>query len=175
MEAALEHPSITFLASDKKGNTYSNKESTAAALSKSAAGGDDVAILAAPKTKAYAVTWGVFPGCEVKQPTVVDPAAFLAWRDEAFVLWGEAWAAVYEADSDARAHLEAMRDESFLLCVVDDDFVGGDVFRVFDAAARRLGYPGGLADCVEPAESNATGTSGEGSAQGGAGKSAIPT
>jgi methylenetetrahydrofolate reductase (NADPH) len=23
-----------------------------------------------------AVTWGVFPGCEIAQPTVVDPVAF---------------------------------------------------------------------------------------------------
>lgn len=174
MEAALEHPSITYLASDKKGNTYSNRESTAAALSRSAGGassgaGADGAGLTAPRTKAYAVTWGVFPGREVKQPTVVDPAAFLAWRDEAFVLWGEAWAGIYEADSDAREHLEAMRDECFLLCVVDDDFVGGDVFAVFDNAARRLGYPGGLEDCVGP-EAAVGGTSADGPTAGTAGE-----
>lgn len=27
-----------------------------------------------------AVTWGVFPGKEVIQPTVVDPIAFIAWK-----------------------------------------------------------------------------------------------
>jgi hypothetical protein len=32
-----------------------------------------------------AVTWGVFPGKEIAQPTVVDPEAFLAWKTEAFV------------------------------------------------------------------------------------------
>ena len=30
-----------------------------------------------------AVTWGVFPGREVLQPTVVDPVSFKVWKDEA--------------------------------------------------------------------------------------------
>merc|ERR1719191_1948100 len=42
-----------------------------------------------------AVTWGVFPGREISQPTVVDVTSFMAWKDEAFSLWGE-WAAIYE-------------------------------------------------------------------------------
>jgi methylenetetrahydrofolate reductase (NADPH) len=29
-----------------------------------------------------AVTWGVFPGKEIIQPTVVDPIAFKSWRPE---------------------------------------------------------------------------------------------
>jgi len=27
-----------------------------------------------------AVTWGIFPGREVVQPTVVDPVAFKSWK-----------------------------------------------------------------------------------------------
>ncbi len=27
-----------------------------------------------------AVTWGVFPGKEIIQPTVVDPISFLSWK-----------------------------------------------------------------------------------------------
>ena len=42
-----------------------------------------------------AVTWGVFPGREVLQPTVVDPEAFMVWKDEAFSLWLEQWASIY--------------------------------------------------------------------------------
>ncbi len=38
-------------------------------------------------TRANAVTWGVFPGREVIQPTVVDPVSFRSWKDEAFALW----------------------------------------------------------------------------------------
>lgn len=29
---------------------------------------------------AIAVTWGVFPGKEIMQPTVVDPVAFTHWK-----------------------------------------------------------------------------------------------
>ena len=33
-----------------------------------------------------AVTWGVFPGKEIVQPTIVERISFLAWKDEAFRL-----------------------------------------------------------------------------------------
>ena len=46
-----------------------------------------------------AVTWGVFPGREVLQPTVVDPHAFNIWKQEAFDLWLREWARLYPADS----------------------------------------------------------------------------
>jgi len=36
---------------------------------------------------ANAVTWGVFPGREILQPTVVDPISFRVWKDEAFRQW----------------------------------------------------------------------------------------
>jgi hypothetical protein len=36
-----------------------------------------------------AVTWGVFPGKEIIQPTVVDPIAFKSWRPEvSYQEWG---------------------------------------------------------------------------------------
>nr|CAD1822012.1 unnamed protein product [Ananas comosus var. bracteatus] len=34
-----------------------------------------------------AVTWGVFPAKEIIQPTVVDHASFMVWKDEAFEIW----------------------------------------------------------------------------------------
>ena len=34
--------------------------------------------------EANAVTWGVFPGKEVVQPTVVDPASFSIWKASPF-------------------------------------------------------------------------------------------
>ena len=51
-----------------------------------------------------AVTWGVFPGAEVIQPTVVDAMAFLAWKDEAFELGGQ-WAELYKTSSPESAKL----------------------------------------------------------------------
>ncbi|CAI8053880.1 Methylenetetrahydrofolate reductase [Geodia barretti] len=47
-----------------------------------------------------AVTWGVFPGMEIIQPTVVDPVSFHIWKDEAFMLWGTTGPV-----STARVHL----------------------------------------------------------------------
>ncbi len=46
-----------------------------------------------------AVTWGVFPGREIIQPTVVDPESFLVWKDEAFALWREQWGKLYPEGS----------------------------------------------------------------------------
>ena len=68
-----------------------------------------------------AVTWGVFPGREVIQPTVVDPHSFKVWKDEAFSLWNE-WAALYEENSTSRSILCDIRDKYHLVNLVDNDF-----------------------------------------------------
>lgn len=47
-----------------------------------------------------AVTWGVFPGTEIIQPTVVEAMSFLAWKDEAFEL-GAQWGQLYAKTSPA--------------------------------------------------------------------------
>ena len=44
----------------------------------------------------------IFPGREIVQPTIVDPAAFNVWRNESYALWQEKWAKLYEPDSTAR-------------------------------------------------------------------------
>ena len=43
------------------------------------------------KTTPIAVTWGVFPGAEIAQPTIVDPIAFKYWKDEAYDMWLKNW------------------------------------------------------------------------------------
>ena len=48
-----------------------------------------------------AVTWGVFPGKEIVQPTIVESISFLAWKDEAYQL-GTDWAKCYPATSPSR-------------------------------------------------------------------------
>lgn len=68
-----------------------------------------------------AVTWGVFPGREVIQPTVVDPHSFKVWKDEAFSLWSD-WAALYEENSTSRNILCEIRDNYYLVNLVDNDF-----------------------------------------------------
>eukprot|EP00184_Porphyridium_aerugineum_P005839 CAMPEP_0184706236 /NCGR_PEP_ID=MMETSP0313-20130426/36655_1 /TAXON_ID=2792 /ORGANISM="Porphyridium aerugineum, Strain SAG 1380-2" /LENGTH=654 /DNA_ID=CAMNT_0027167785 /DNA_START=98 /DNA_END=2062 /DNA_ORIENTATION=+ len=78
-----------------------------------------------------AVTWGVFPDQELIQPTVVDPASFVAWKDEAFSIWTDVWAESYAEDSESRKLLKGLRESLYLVNIVDNDFITGDIFRVF--------------------------------------------
>merc|ERR1719453_2239661 len=73
-----------------------------------------------------AVTWGVFPAREVMQPTVVDVKSFMAWKDEAFSLWGE-WSSIYAEGSESRKLIESISDSYYLVNIVDDNFVCGDL------------------------------------------------
>ena len=73
-----------------------------------------------------AVTWGVFPGQEIKQPTIVDPISFGAWREEAFALWHEQWAKLYEPGSESRKVLDSIRETYYLVNLVDNDFPRGN-------------------------------------------------
>jgi methylenetetrahydrofolate reductase (NADPH) len=73
-----------------------------------------------------AVTWGVFPAKEVMQPTVVDVKSFMAWKDEAFSLWGE-WSSIYAEGSESRKLVESISESYYLVNIVDDNFVCGDL------------------------------------------------
>lgn len=73
------NPSMTYYAVTKGGDLRSN----------------------APSEGPNAVTWGVFPGKEIVQPTIVETISFLAWKDEAYQL-GTDWAKCYPASSPSR-------------------------------------------------------------------------
>jgi len=73
-----------------------------------------------------AVTWGVFPGREIMQPTIVDPIAFNQWRTEAFGLWTEQWGKLYEPDSGSRKILDGIAESYYLVNLVDNDFPKGN-------------------------------------------------
>ena len=79
-----------------------------------------------------AVTWGVFPGKEIVQPTIVEKTTFLAWKDEAFTLWDE-WKKIYPDGSSAKKLIEEIRNEWYLVTVVDNDFVKGNIFELFES------------------------------------------
>lgn len=83
-----------------------------------------------------AVTWGVFPGREVLQPTVVDPEAFMVWKDEAFSLWIKLWAAIYDDESASYELLCNIHDSYLLINIVDNDYVNGDIFTIFEEAMK---------------------------------------
>ena len=84
------------------------------------------------KDDVNAVTWGVFKGKEVIQPTVVDHHAFQIWKDEAFEMWMDPWAIVYGSDSDSYSFLRRCHDTMYLVNVVDNDYVNGDLDKVFN-------------------------------------------
>ena len=55
----------------------------------------------APSEAPNAVTWGVFPGKEIVQPTIVEKLSFAAWKEEAYRL-GTDWANCHPAGSLSR-------------------------------------------------------------------------
>uniref|UniRef100_A0A8P4K9G4 MTHFR SAM-binding regulatory domain-containing protein n=1 Tax=Dicentrarchus labrax TaxID=13489 RepID=A0A8P4K9G4_DICLA len=100
----------------------------------------------APDMQPNAVTWGIFPGREIVQPTVADPVSFMYWKDEAFALWIEQWAKLYEDESPSRMIIKYIRDNYFLVNLVDNDFplenclwqVIDDMFELLDASPEQL-------------------------------------
>jgi methylenetetrahydrofolate reductase (NADPH) len=89
-------------------------------------------VLNVVKDDVNAVTWGVFKGKEVIQPTVVDHNAFLIWKDEAFGQWLDPWALIYGHESLSAAFLKRCHDTLYLVNVVDNDYIGGNLDSVID-------------------------------------------
>lgn len=78
-----------------------------------------------------AVTWGVFPGKEIIQPTIVEAVSFMAWKDEAYEL-GQQWALVYEPVSPSRKLITELMENSYLVNVVHNDFHDSEaIFKPF--------------------------------------------
>ncbi|KAI3876092.1 hypothetical protein MKW92_053927 [Papaver armeniacum] len=109
VEKCKAFPSLTYIAVNKAGETLSNVSPA------------DV----------NAVTWGVFPAKEVIQPTVVDPTSFVVWKDEAFEIWTRGWARMYPEGDSSRTVLESVQSNYFLVSLVDNDYINGDLFGVF--------------------------------------------
>ena len=68
----------------------------------------------APSEGPNAVTWGVFPGKEIVQPTIVETISFLAWKDEAFRL-GTDWARCHAALGPSRQLIDMIMDNWYLI------------------------------------------------------------
>ncbi len=82
-----------------------------------------------PENSVMAVTWGVFPGKEIMQPTIVDTRSFLIWKDEAFSLWMNDWASIYEQESASFKILKEIYETYYLVNIVDNDYVDGDMMQ----------------------------------------------
>ncbi|KAJ7481236.1 methylenetetrahydrofolate reductase-domain-containing protein [Mycena galericulata] len=74
-----------------------------------------------PEGGRNAVTWGVFPGQEIAQTTIIERESFLSWKDEAFSIWSE-WASFYRPQSDERKLLESVGDERWLVSILHHDY-----------------------------------------------------
>ncbi|EGC34903.1 methylenetetrahydrofolate reductase [Dictyostelium purpureum] len=110
-------PMITYHAVNRKGDQKTNTKGT------------------------NAVTWGIFPGKEIIQPTVVDHNSFMVWKDEAFALWETQWANNYEKDSKSREILDKMIDSYYLFNIVDNNFISGNIFSPFSDLVNNLSSP----------------------------------
>jgi len=88
-----------------------------------------------------AVTWGIFNGKEIVQPTVVDSQAFLIWKDEAFSAWTSTWGKIYSGKKNKEGELEGLdqgsidflakcSQEMWLINIVDNDFIEGDLTKL---------------------------------------------
>ncbi|CAN4126697.1 unnamed protein product [Withania somnifera] len=109
VEKCKSFPYLTYMAVNKEGNWISNVN----------------------QTDVNAVTWGVFPAKEIIQPTVVDPASFMVWKAEAFEIWSRGWAQLYPKADPSRKLLEQVQNSYFLVSLVDNDYINGDLFSIF--------------------------------------------
>jgi len=62
---------------------------------------------------------------------VVEDSTFLVWKEEAFALWISQWKAIYEPDSISSKVIRDIYDTYYLVNVVDNDYINGDIFGFF--------------------------------------------
>lgn len=60
----------------------------------------------------------------------MDVDSFLAWKDEAFALWSQ-WKSIYDTESKSHKLIQEIHDTYYLVNVVDNDYVKGDMFAFF--------------------------------------------
>ncbi|KAJ6172318.1 Methylenetetrahydrofolate reductase 1 [Penicillium chermesinum] len=65
-----------------------------------------------------ALTWGIFAGREIIQPTITETISFLAWKDEAYRL-GEDWSKCHDAASPTRQLLQDFVNDRYLVKDLD--------------------------------------------------------
>ncbi|CCF55898.1 hypothetical protein KAFR_0A04630 [Kazachstania africana CBS 2517] len=82
-------------------------------------------------SKANAVTWGIFPGREVLQPTIVEKVSFLAWKEEFYRILEEWKIHLIENNaSDSVNFIQSLLEDYVLVNIVDNNFVSpnDDIF-----------------------------------------------
>jgi len=82
-----------------------------------------------------AVTWGIFPGKQVVQPTIVDPVSFKVWKDEAFCLWIQKWGSIYE-EGESKQLISSIFSNYYLVNIVDNNF--NEEQKIFEALKKLI-------------------------------------
>ena len=89
-------------------------------------------ILTNCKDSVIALTWGVFPGKEIIQPTIADTESFKIWKKEAFNLWLSEWGSIYEKNSHSYQLLKEINDNYYLVYLIDNNYINGNIFELFN-------------------------------------------
>ncbi|XP_006457951.1 hypothetical protein AGABI2DRAFT_216007 [Agaricus bisporus var. bisporus H97] len=74
-----------------------------------------------PEDCRNAITWGVFPGQEIIQTTIIEQESFLSWKEDAYSIWSD-WASCYHPESEERKLLEEVRDRRWLININHHDY-----------------------------------------------------
>ncbi|KAK7044270.1 methylenetetrahydrofolate reductase 1 [Paramarasmius palmivorus] len=83
-----------------------------------------------PEDGRNAVTWGVFPGQEIVQTTIIEKVGFESWKEEAFSIWAK-WASYFRPDSEERRLLDRVCRERWLVSIVHHDYKNKDALWEF--------------------------------------------
>ncbi|CAO1625252.1 unnamed protein product [Sympodiomycopsis kandeliae] len=73
------------------------------------------------ETSVEAVTWGVFPGKEIIQPTIIEEESFKAWCEESFEIWKE-WECLFPQRSATKELFRRVGQEKWLVTVIHHDY-----------------------------------------------------
>ena len=85
-----------------------------------------------------ALTWGVFPNKEILQPTVFDSETFVVWSEEAFELWTQAWATLYDDETESCSLIYDIHDTYYLVAIIDDEYTECELFTsIVDEMVRK--------------------------------------
>jgi len=121
-----DHPQIELMAVNTKGEMRGNITGTQTHYSNTG-------------SHVTAVTWGVFPGQEIQQPTVVDLNSFSAWKDEAFELWSD-WSDSLGDATEAKAVIKKCQSEWYLVNLVDNNYLSSDLFHTLVDIVNKPAY-----------------------------------
>lgn len=79
------------------------------------------------------VTWGVFPGSEILQPTMIDQKSFKDWSNDAFEIWKTKYQSLFSKESDSYKIINEIYDNYRLVILVDNDYYSPNknTFKVF--------------------------------------------